>query len=119
MEEPIGRKSVRKTLENLKTYVSLKSDLSKLEEKFFYKVLDDFRKNIDINDRKHIDFLSVVIDYTNSVSDLIRTLSLYIEALESYISELDETFDNLLEDARKMAEQQIQEMPKDKPPFYG
>ncbi len=119
MAEPIGRKSVRKTLENLKTYVSLKSDLSKMEEKLFYKVLDDFRKNIDLKDKRHIDFLSVVIDYSNSISDLTRTLALYIEALESYISELDETFDNLLEDARKMAEQQIQEMPKDKPPFYG
>ncbi len=90
-----------------------------MEEKFFYRVLDEFRKNIDVNDRKHVDFLSVVIDYSNSVSDLIRTLSLYIEALESYISELDETFDNLLEEARKVAEQQMQEMPKDKPPFYG
>ena len=119
MAEPIGRKAIRKTLENLKTYVSLKSDLSKIEEKCFYRVLDDFRKNIDIKEKRYIDFLSTVIDYNISVSDLIRTLSLYIQTLESYISELDETFDNLLEDARKMAEQQMQEMPKDKPAFYG
>jgi len=119
LAEPIGRKSIRKTLENLKTYVSLKSDLFKLEEKCFYKILDEFRKDIDIKDKKDIDFLSTVLDYSNYVSDLVKTLSLYIEALESYISELDETFDNLLEDAKKMAEQQMQEMPKDKPPFYG
>jgi len=119
MAEPIGRKSVRKTLENLKAYASLKLDLSKIEEKCFYRILDEFRRDIDINDKKEIDFLSAVLDYNNSVSDVIRTLSIYIDALESYISELDETFDNLLEDARKMAEQQMQEMPKGKPPFYG
>lgn len=84
-------------------------------------MLEDIKKEIDAEDKnkKEIDFISTVLDYSNSASDLIRALLLYIEALESYISELDETFDNLLEDAKKAAEQQMQEMPRDKPPFYG
>ncbi len=121
MAEPIGRKSIKKTLESLKAYVNLKSDLFKIEEKCFYKMLEDIKKNIDAEEgnRREIDFLSTVLDYSNSVSDLIRTLLLYVEALESYISELDETFDNLLEDAKKISQMQIQEIPRDKPSFYG
>ncbi|MEM2027301.1 MAG: hypothetical protein QW341_01230 [Candidatus Bathyarchaeia archaeon] len=121
MAEPIGRRSIRKTLESLKTYVNLKSDLFKVEEKCFYKMLEEIKKEMDEEDksRKEVDFISTVLDYSNSVSDLIRALLLYIEALESYISELDETFDSLLEDAKKTAEQQMQEIKRDKPPFYG
>jgi|GEM_PF-802232 len=119
LAEPIGRKSIRKTLENLKAYINLKSDLLKIEEKCFYEMLDNIRKDINIKDKKEIDFLSAVLDYSNSVSDFIRALLLYVEALESYISELDETFDSLLEDAKKSAEQQMQEIPRDKPSFYG
>jgi len=119
--EPIGRKSIKKTLESLKAYVSLKSDLFRVEEKCLYKMIEDLKREMDSEDkdRREIDFLSVILDYSNSVSDLIRALLLYIEALESYISELDETFDSLLEDARKAAEQQMREIPRDKPSFYG
>jgi len=121
LAEPIGRKSIKKTLESLKAYVNLKSDLFKVEEKCFYEMLEEIKREIDAEDKdkRAVDFLSTVLDYSNSVSDLIRTLLLYIEALESYISELDETFDNLLEDAKRAAEQQMQEIPRDKPPFYG
>jgi len=121
LAEPIGRKSIKKTLESLKAYVNLKSDLFKVEEKCFYKMLEDLKREIDAEDRnrRDIDFLSTVLDYSNIVSDFIRALLLYIEALESYISELDETFDSLLEDARKAAEQQIQENNRNKPSFYG
>lgn len=121
MAEPIGRKSIKKTLESLKAYVNLKSDLFKVEEKCFYEMLEEIKREIDSEEKSEseINFLSTVIDYSNSVSDLIRTLLLYIEALEAYISELDETFDSLLEDAKRAAEQQMQEIPRDKPPFYG
>lgn len=119
--EPIGRKSIRKTLESLKAYVSLKSDLFKIEERCFLEMLEDLKRKMDSedNERRDVDFLSAILDYSNSVSDLIRALLLYIEALESYISELDETFDSLLGDARRAAEQQMQEIPRDKPSFYG
>lgn len=121
LAEPIGRKSIRKTLESLKTYVNLKSDLFRVEEKCFFKMLEEVRREIEEEDKskKEIDFISTVLDYSNSVSDLIRALLLYIEALEAYISELDETFDSLLEDAKKTAEQQMCEIQRDKPAFYG
>ncbi|MEM2321288.1 MAG: hypothetical protein QXS79_05345 [Candidatus Bathyarchaeia archaeon] len=121
LSEPIGRKTVKKTLENLKAYVSLKSNLFKTEEKCFLKMLEEVKRDIDETDRskKDLDFISIVLDYSNSAGDLIRALQLYIEALETYVSELDETFDSLLEDARKMSEQAAREMPRDKPSFYG
>jgi len=121
LTETIGRRTVKKTLESLKAYVNLKSDLFKIEEKCFYKMLEEIKEDIDATDkdRREVDFISAVLDYSNSVNDLIKALQLYIEALEAYISELDETFDNLLEDAKKIAEQQMQENTRDKPPFYG
>ena len=121
LAEPIGRKSIKKTLESLKAYVNLKSDLFKVEEKCFYKMLEELKKEMDSKNKSKtdIDFLSTVLDYSNSVNDLIGVLLLYIEALESYISELDETFDSLLEDAKKAAEQHMREIPRDKLPFYG
>lgn len=121
MAEPIGRRTVKKTLESLKAYVNLKSDLFKIEERCFYGMLEDIKKEIDAKDRnkKSLDFLSAVLNYVNIADDLIRSMQLYIEALETYISELDETFDNLLEDAKKISEQRIQETPRDKLPFYG
>jgi len=119
LAEPIGRRSIRKTLENLKAYINLKSDLLRIEEKCFYEMLENFRKDLDTKGRIEIDFLSVVLDYSNSMNDFIRALLLYVEALESYISELDETFDSLLEDAKRVAEQQIREFPRNKPSFYG
>lgn len=121
MAEPIGRKTVKKTLESLKAYISLKSDLFRVEERCFYGILEEVKREIDAKDRnkRDVDFLSAVLNYANVVNDLVRSMQLYIEALETYISELDETFDNLLEDAKKMAEQRIQETPRDKPPFYG
>lgn len=121
ISEPIGRKTVKKTLESLRAYVSLKSSLFKAEEKSFLKMLEEIKREIDEGggDRRDLDFINIVLDYSNNVSDLIRALQLYIEALEAYVSELDETFDSLLEDARKISEQAMREMPRDKPPFYG
>lgn len=121
LSEPIGRKTVKRTLENLRAYVNLKSNLFKAEEKCFLKMLEEIKKDYDETDKskRDLDFISVVLDYSNSASDLIRALQLYIEALETYVSELDETFDSLLEDARKMSEQAVREMPRDKLPFYG
>lgn len=121
LSEPIGRKTVKKTLENLRAYVNLKSNLFKAEEKCFLKMLEEIKKDMDETDRskKELDFISVVLDYSNSASDLIRALQLYIEALETYVSELDETFDSLFEDARKVSEQTLREVSRDKPPFYG
>ncbi|MEM1673723.1 MAG: hypothetical protein QXJ19_03425 [Candidatus Bathyarchaeia archaeon] len=121
MSEPIGRKTVKKTLESLKAYVNLKSNLFKAEEKSFLKMLEEIKRDIDETDKskKDFDFISVVLDYSNSASDLIRALQLYVEALEAYVSELDETFDSLLEDAKKMSEQAVREIPRDKLPFYG
>ncbi|MEM1515215.1 MAG: hypothetical protein QXT26_04705 [Thermoproteota archaeon] len=121
LSEPIGRKTVKKTLENLRAYVNLKSSLFKAEEKCFLKFLDEIKKDIDETDKskKELDFISIVLDYTNSASDLIKALQLYVEALETYVSELDETFDSLLEDAKKLSEQTAREIPRDKPPFYG
>lgn len=121
LSEPIGRKTVKKTLENLRAYVNLKSNLFKAEEKCFLKMLEEIKKDFDRTDKskEDLDFISVVLDYSNSASDLIRALQLYIEALETYVSELDETFDSLLEDARKMSEQSLREIPRDKLPFYG
>jgi hypothetical protein len=55
----------------------------------------------------------------DDVDGFTSTLALYIAALESYLSELDKTFDKLFEDAKKMAEKQIKEMPKKTlPKFY-
>ncbi|MBS7640606.1 MAG: hypothetical protein QXF23_07085 [Candidatus Bathyarchaeia archaeon] len=121
LSEPIGRKTVKKTLESLKAYVNLKSNLFKAEEKSFLKMLEEIKRDIDETDKskKDFDFISVVLDYSNSASDLIRALQLYVEALEAYVSELDETFDSLLEDAKKMSEQAVREIPRDKLPFYG
>lgn len=121
LSEPIGRKTVKKTLESLKAYVNLKSNLFKAEEKSFLKMLEEIKRDIDETDKskKDFDFINIVLDYSNSASDLIRALQLYVEALEAYVSELDETFDSLLEDAKKMSEQAVREMPRDKLPFYG
>lgn len=121
LSEPIGRKTVKRTLENLKAYVSLKSNLFKAEEKYFLKMLEEIKRDIDESERskKDLDFINVVLDYSSSASDLIRALQLYIEALETYVSELDETFDSLLEDARKISEQAAREASRDKPSFYG
>lgn len=121
MAEPIGRRTVKKTLESLKAYVNLKSDLFKVEERCFYGMLEEIKKEIDSRDenKKNVDFLSAVLNYVSVADDLIKSMQLYIEALEAYISELDETFDNLLEDARKISEQRAQENPRDKLPFYG
>lgn len=121
LSEPIGRKTVKRTLENLKAYVNLKSNLFKAEEKYFLKMLEEIKRDIDESERskKDLDFINVVLDYSSSASDLIRALQLYIEALETYVSELDETFDSLLEDARKISEQAAREASRDKPSFYG
>ncbi|MEM2384399.1 MAG: hypothetical protein QXL45_02980 [Candidatus Bathyarchaeia archaeon] len=121
MSEPIGRKTVKKTLENLKAYVNLKSNLFKVEEECFIKMLEEIKRDFDEKDKskRELDFINIVLDYSNSASDLIRALQLYVEALETYVSELDETFDSLLVDARKMSEQAAREMPRDKLPFYG
>lgn len=54
--------------------------------------------------------------YSNDVFDLIRAYDMYAETLETYLTELDETFDKILEEAKKMAEQQIKERSRKKSP---
>jgi len=115
MSEPIGRKSIRKTLEKLKTHSTTKATFFlEHQSKPFENILSRRLK-----DTKDLAFFLTTLDIHNSAVDLIRLLMVYIEALESYLSELDETFDKLLEGARKEAEKQLKEMPKERPDIYG
>lgn len=117
LSEPIGRKSIKEALKSLKVLVDLKRGIfldshqhfRKLMTKFFEIAKDDPMKLVTL--QAHT--------YASDSMDLVQTEWAYIASLESYLSELDETFDKILEAAKKEAEKQIKEMPKEKPPFYG
>ena len=83
--------------------------LSKIMRLFLESIKDDRDRIV----------ASQVYNFTSDAMDLVQADIVYIQSLESYLSELDETFDELLERAKKEAEKKIKEMPKEKPDFYG
>lgn len=127
MTEPIGRKSIRETIGKLKvnlvceltTFLEYDRQKYKLALDFARKVIEKMVDTEDKKGRMLLEALTDISEYDSEIVDLMRAYNLYVEPLESYLSELDETFDKILEEARKMAEEQIKKRPKERPEFYG
>lgn len=116
MTEPIGRKSIKEALKELKVLADCKLKLYKMRAKWFLEDLAGWRDNLrDQEDRLQA---LKVLGYCDDANDVIQVFEIYVKTLESYLSELDETFDKIFEEAKKMAEEQVKRMPEDRPDFY-
>ena len=117
MDEPIGRKSIKRTLEKLKAFILYKSKAYEIDNKSFERHSVKFETHVnEIHDATGLEYLTNMWRYRLSTGEFIYALSIYIDALESYLSELDETFDQALEKAKRMAEEQIKELPRERQP---
>ena len=127
LSEPIGRKSIRRVIRDLKANLVFEANIFLQYEQEKYKSAINLAQTVagkmeNTKDKKGSILRHALIqigDYNGRVFGMIRAYGLYVNALESYLSELDATFDELLERARKEAEKKINERPKERPDIYG
>jgi hypothetical protein len=124
MSEPLGRKTARKTIRDMRAQLTYEKIFEQNEEKkleIFYnaaeKALSKMKPEYEGLTMQQL--LMQIGNYRIYIFRLLKFYDLYCGTLESYITELDDTFDKLLSEAQKMAEEQIKQMPKEKPGFYG
>jgi len=109
----LGRKSIQKTLKNLKRNVVMDvSSWIKLTEINIEFISKPKTKEEDAR----LD--NTIYQYTDAGLKMLRSFSDYVDALENYVSELDQTFDALLQEARKEAKEEAEKQPKVPKNFY-
>lgn len=121
MTEPIGRKSIKSTIQRLKAHLDYKrNQFTDYKDEILIRRTKIVEKDESVEKTRTLrELIRSVHAFRGDTFDLLVVYNIYVGVLESYLSELDETFDKILEEARKMAEQQIKEMPKERPEFYG
>jgi len=111
-EMSVGRKAIRETIRNLKATVILVVDSHKkswvLDTKLMSRLFD--LKNQDINVINGL--VQIITNRSGRDILLLSNIVNYVQALELYLSELDETFDKLLQEAKKEAEEEAKKTPQ-------